>query len=139
MTYAYPAIFEYDKDYSGYCVYFPDLKGVVTNGKSFKHALDMAEDVLCLALYSMEQDGDEIPMPSKVSDIKVDNEDDDSDEETIVNLVACDTQFYKNYFANKSVKVNTTLPLWLKEEGERKKVNFSQLLQQAVKQQLNLL
>jgi len=30
----------------------------------------------------------------------------------IVNLVACDTRFYKNYFEGKSVKVNVTLLLY---------------------------
>ena len=139
MTYAFPAIFEYDKEKNdgGYCVYFPDIQGCFTQGDNLKHAMDMAEDALCLALYSMEVDGGKIPSSSKVSDIKMDNEDEDN--EDIVNLVACDTQFYYNYFANKSAKVNVTIPLWLKEEAERKKLNFSQILQQGVKQYLNLL
>ena len=93
--------------------------------------MDMAKDVLCLMLYQMEKKGIEIPEASKASDIKAGADD-------IINLVACDTDFYKKYFANKSVKVNTTIPLWLKEEAEKKNANFSQILQNGVKEYLKL-
>ena len=128
--YIYPAVFEVN-ELGGYCVSFPDLKSVFTEGDDLKHAMDMAEDVLCLMLYGMERDGKEIPPPSQVSDImaKTDN---------IVNLVACDTRFYKHYFESKSVKLNVTIPLWLKEAGEKKQVNFSQILQNGVKEYLRL-
>jgi hypothetical protein len=92
----------------------------------------MAEDVLCLMLYEMERNGKPIPEASKQSDIKKMGVDD------IVTLITCDTQFYKNYFENKSVKVNTTIPLWLKEEGEKKNANFSQILQNGVKEFLEI-
>jgi len=131
MQYVFPAIFEPDKELGGYCVYFPDLENVFTQGNNFKDAMDMAEDVLCMMLYYREKDGEIIPKPSKSSDIKAKPDD-------IVNLVACDTQFYKNYFENKSVKINATIPLWLKEEGEKKNVNFSQILQKGVKEYLHL-
>jgi len=131
MKYTFPAIFEPDYELGGYCVYFPDLENVFTQGKDFHDAMNMAEDVLCFMLYYMEKDGDKIPPASKTSDIKAKPDD-------IVNLVACDTQFYKNYFANKSVKINATIPLWLKELGEKNHVNFSQILQNGVKEYLNL-
>ena len=129
--YAYPAIFE-PNELGGYCVYFPDFDncesygGIATQGDDLKHAMEMAEDALCLALYSIEKEGKEIPRPSKTSDIKAKSN-------VIVNLVACDTDFYVKFFANKSVKVNVTIPLWLKEEGEKKHVNFSQILQNGLK------
>jgi len=129
--YIYPAIFEPDEEMGGYCVYFPDIEGCYTQGDDFKEAMDMAEDALCLMLYDMEKDGEAIPKPSKARDIKAKPDD-------IVNLVACDTQFYKNYFENKSVKINATIPLWLKEEGEKRNVNFSQILQKGVKEYLQL-
>jgi len=134
-SYVFPAIFEPDEELGGYCVYFPDFENtthsVVTQGNDFKDAMDMAEDALCLALYDMEKSGAEIPKASKTSDIKAKPGD-------IINLVACDTKFYANYFESKSVKLNVTLPLWLKEEGEKKHVNFSQILQNGVKEYLSL-
>ncbi|MCL2400021.1 MAG: type II toxin-antitoxin system HicB family antitoxin [Defluviitaleaceae bacterium] len=128
--YVYPAIFE-SNELGGFCVFFPDLENVFTQGEDLPHAMEMAEDVLCLMLYDMEKNGVEIPKPSKKGDVKVKEGD-------IVNLVACDTQFYKNYFEGKSVKINATIPLWLKEAGEKKHVNFSQILQKGVKEYLHL-
>ena len=129
--YVYPAIFEPDYERGGFSVFFPDLANVFTEGNDFQHAMEMAEDALCLMLHDRERRGELIPPPSKTSAIETKADD-------IVNLVACDTRFYENYFANKSVKVNVTIPLWLKEEGEKRYVNFSQILQKGVKEYLQL-
>ena len=128
--YVYPAIFE-PNELGGYCVYFPDLENVYTQGDDLLHAMDMAQDVLCLMLYDMEKKGLSMPKASKASAVKAKSDD-------IVNLVACDTEFYKKYFENKAVKINATIPLWLKEAGEKKHANFSQILQNGVKEYLNL-
>ena len=126
----YPAVFE-PNELDGYCVFFPDIDNVFTQGKDLADAIDMAEDVLCLMLYDMEKKGLAIPKASKSDDITVKPGD-------IVNLVACDTKFYKNYFESKAVKVNVTIPLWLKEKGERRHVNFSQILQKGIKEYLQM-
>ena len=128
--YVYPAIFE-PNELGGFCVFFHDLDNVFTEGGDFKDAMDMAEDALCLMLYHMEKDGKKIPKASKPSDIK-------AKEGDIINLVACDTEFYRKYYENKSVKINATIPLWLKEEGEKNHINFSQILQKGVKEYLRL-
>ena len=128
--YVYPAVFE-PNELVGYCVFFPDLDNVFTQGKDLSDAMNMAEDTLCLMLYNMEKKGLDIPIASKSGDIVAKPGD-------IVNLVACDTKYYKNYFENKAVKINVTIPLWLKEEGERKHVNFSQILQNGVKEFLQI-
>ena len=133
----YPAVFAPDDEAGGYCVYFPDFEnctsygGIATQGDDLQHAMKMAEDALCLALYGLEKDGKTIPPPSKSCSIV-------TEPNCIVNLVACDTKFYKNYFESKAVKINVTIPLWLKEEGERKHINFSQILQKGVKEYLEI-
>jgi len=103
-SYVYPAIFEPDEEAGGYCVYFPDLENVFTQGDTLVHAMEMAQDALCLMLYDMEKKGGEIPNASRPGDLT-------AKQDSIVNLVACDTRFYQNYFEGKSVKVNVTLPL----------------------------
>ena len=128
--YVYPAIFE-PNELDGFCVFFPDLENVFTHGNDLPHAMEMAQDALCLMLYDMEKDGVEIPSPSEPGDIK-------TNANVIVNLVACDTDFYKKYYENKSVKINATIPLWLKEAAERQHINFSQILQNGIKEQLQL-
>ena len=132
MRYTFPAKFRPDEEAGGYCVFFPDFDNICTQGDDFKDAMEMAEDALCLMLYNMEEEGIDIPNASKSSDIKANPND-------IVNLVACDTQFYKNYYESKSVKISATIPLWLKEAGEKKHVNFSQALQNGVKEYLQIL
>jgi len=128
--YTYPAIFEKEQE-SGYSIYFPDIDGCYTQAENTADGIENAADALCLMLYELEKQGKPIPKSRNIKDIVV-NEDD------LVTLVACDTQFYKNYYEGKSVKINATIPLWLKEEGEKKHVNFSQILQNGVKEYLQL-
>ena len=63
----YLAVFEPSAD--GYGVYFPDLPGCIGFGSSFEEAQRSAAEALGLHLYGMEQDGDEIPAPSKAPKI----------------------------------------------------------------------
>jgi len=96
--YTFPAVFEPDEEAGGYCVYFPDIEGCYTQGEDIADAIEMAEDALCLMLYDMEKKGINIPKASKPSDIE-------AKPGEIVNLVVCDTKYYKNYFEGRAVKV----------------------------------
>ena len=128
--YVYPAIFEKEQE-GGYSIYFPDIEGCYTQAEDEAEGVENASDALCLMLYELEKQGKSIPSATNIKDIETDSN-------SIVTLVACDTRFYKNYFEEKSVKINLTIPLWLKEEGERKHVNFSHILQNGVKEYLRL-
>ena len=128
--YTYPAIFEKEQE-GGYSIYFPDIEGCYTQAEDIAEGIENASDALCLMLYELEKQGEVIPKSSNLKKIKVGKDD-------IVTLIACDTQFYKNYYEGKSVKINATIPLWLKEAGEKKHVNFSQILQKGVKEYLQI-
>ncbi len=128
--YVYPAIFTHEND-GGYSVMFPDIESCYTCGDDMPDALDMAEDVLCLMLYDMEKDGREIPAPSNSKAIP-------TDDRSVVSLVGCDTDFYRRFYENKSVKKTLTIPMWLNERAERANINFSGVLQEALKTQLHL-
>jgi len=128
--YTYPAIFESEGD-GGYSIYFPDVEGCYTQAEEIAEGIENAGDALCLMMYELEKQGKTIPKPSNIKDIEI-------GENNIVTLIACDTVFYKNYFEGKSVKINATIPLWLKEAGEKHNVNFSQILQNGVKEYLQL-
>lgn len=67
---SYLAVFEPSKD--GFGVYFPDLPGCVSFGKTFDDAQCEAVDALGLHLYGMEQDGDAIPEPTQVPTVDPD-------------------------------------------------------------------
>ena len=67
--YVYPAVFAEEEE--GYFINFPDLEGCYTQGEDLEDGMEMAEDVLALILYELEESGKEIPAPTPVSDIKV--------------------------------------------------------------------
>ena len=128
--YVYPAIFTKEDD-GKYSVMFPDIENCFTGGDDMADALEMAEDVLCLMLYDMEKDNKPIPSPSDSKAINVKND-------SVVSLVRCDTEFYRRFYENKSVKKTLTIPMWLNERAERANINFSGILQDALKLHLQI-
>ena len=125
--YAYPAIFTPEE--KGYSIVFPDLEGCSTCGENLEDGLEMARDALALVLYGYEKDGRQIPAPSKINTILV-------EENEFVSYVACDTMMYRKMYNNKAVKKTLTLPEWMNEEATAIGINFSQVLQEALLQKL---
>lgn len=122
---AYLAVFEPSGD--GYSVFFPDLPGCISYGASFEEAQREAEDALGLHIYSMEKDGETIPEPSKQPGI-----DPDTAPGYLVSLVTVFPDMVANELDNRRVKTNVTLPAWLKEAAEERKVNYSKVLEAAL-------
>ena len=127
--YAYPAIFRKEED--GYAVEFPDISGCATCGATLPEAAAMAEDALCLYLFDCEEDGDTIPQPSDIKAIQAQTSD-------IASLICCDTLEYRKLYNNKAVKKTLTIPAWLNTLAERQGINFSTVLQNALKDQLSI-
>ncbi len=127
--YVYPAIFTEDED--GYSVRFPDVDGCFTSGRSLQEALEMAEDALCLMLYDMEESGEAIPAASGVNNVQ-------TEPGEFASLIGCDTLAYRKRYGSKAVKKTLSIPSWLNEAAEKAGVNFSNVLQDALKQQLHL-
>lgn len=128
--YAYPAVFTKEEE-GGYSIVFRDLEGCYTCGETIEDGLEMAEDVLALILYGYETDGRDIPAPSSPSDIGL-------TEDEFVNWVKCDTMEYRKMYNSKAVKKTLTIPEWLNEEASARGVNFSAVLQEALKAELNI-
>ena len=61
----YPAIFIPHED-GRYDVYFPDIDGVISQGRDLGHAITMAQEALSLHLSSMFADNDPVPSPSSI-------------------------------------------------------------------------
>ena len=68
--YVFPAIFTYEAGQE-IAVVFPDLD-VATSGTDDNDALLSARELLGCALYGMEEDGEEIPSPTLLSDVETD-------------------------------------------------------------------
>lgn len=130
MKYLFPAIFT-PENKDMYSVRFPDIKGCYSCGDSLSDAVNMAEDALCLMLYNMENSNDNIPEPSKVNDIK-------HNPSEFVTLIKCDTEFYRKFYKNKVIKKTLTIPEWMNIAGTERGLNFSQILQEALREKLGL-
>jgi predicted RNase H-like HicB family nuclease len=126
----YLAVLEPSKD-GGYGVYFPDLPGCISYGKTIKEAQDMAEEAVGLHIYSMEQDDETLPIPSE----KLDTEDISG---CIIIPIDVFPDLIKNEMDYKRVKTNTTLPNWLKQIAEESNVNYSRILETALMDYLGL-
>lgn len=129
MKYVYPAIFTTEPE--GISVAFPDLPDCATSGETLSEALEMASDALALMLYDMEEDGKEIPPASDIRALS-------TNEDAFVSLIACDTLEYRKMFDNKAIKKTLTIPSWLNKAAERENINFSAVLQNALRAQLHL-
>ena len=123
--YTYSARFEPEAD-GGYSVSFPDLDGCYTQGATYEEAYANAVDAMSLYLYGMEEDGEAIPEPSTPV----------PSAEALNVMVTAWMPPFRDAMRSQSVKKTLTIPAWLNVEAERRGVNFSKLLQSALKDYL---
>lgn len=71
-TYRFIAAVEYGSN-GAIGIYFPDLPGCTSCTESKDKVIEHAREALSLHLYGMEEDGDEIPNPSELKDIKLES------------------------------------------------------------------
>ena len=114
-----------------YSVNFPDIEGCYTCGDDLSDAIYMAEDVLAFVLYDYERDKKDIHTPSSPDSIALSAGE-------FVNYIACDTLVYQKRHNNKAVKKTLSIPAWLNTLAEREDINFSAVLQKALKAELHI-
>lgn len=129
MKYVYPAIFTPTEN--GFLVEFPDLESCYTDGEDMKDAFVNAEDILNLVLLNLEDKKETMPIPSNPKSVLC-------DEKAFVSLVSADTLAYRKLYDTKSVKKTLSIPQWLDTMAQEKNVNFSNVLQNALKEKLGV-
>lgn len=127
--YVYPAIFTYETG-KEIAVVFPDLD-VATSGTDDNDALLSARELLGCALYGMEEDNEEIPAPTPLSNVVLA----ENERAVLVDVYMPSIRMAK---VNRSVNRTVTLPAWLNAAALERNINFSQVLQDALKSQMNL-
>ncbi len=127
--YFYPAIFS-QKAGEEIAVVFPDLD-CATSGIDDKDALLSARDLLGCVLFGLEEDGEYIPEPTKLADIKLK----DNEKALLIDVFMPSVRMAN---VNKSINRTVTLPSWLNALALENNINFSGLLQQAIKSELNI-
>ena len=81
--------------------------------------------------HSAEEDGEEIPVPTPLSEIKT-----KENERAVLIDVYMPSVRLAN--VNRAVNRTVTLPAWLNAAALERNINFSQVLQEALKSQLKL-
>ncbi|MCL2706625.1 MAG: type II toxin-antitoxin system HicB family antitoxin [Dehalococcoidia bacterium] len=126
---AYPVVLSQGEE--NVIVYVPDFD-INTQGDNFADAMEMARDAIGLVGIDMEDDNEQLPKPSMLADVKKGNLRD------IATLVDVDFAEYRRQNDLRSVKKNCTIPAWLSYKAEAAGVNFSSILQNALKKELQL-
>lgn len=129
QRYFYPAVFSYRKG-EDIAVVFPDLD-VATSGKNEDDALLAARELLGCVMFGLEEDGEPIPEPTALNRLKL-----EANEETV--LVDVYMPSVRQAQSTKAVNRTVTLPAWLNALACEHGINFSQTLQNALRQQLNV-
>ncbi|MCI8438707.1 MAG: type II toxin-antitoxin system HicB family antitoxin [Oscillospiraceae bacterium] len=127
--YIYPAVFTYEAGQE-IAVVFPDLD-VATSGADDNEALLSARELLGCVLYGLEEDNEEIPSPTPLSDVTTA----ENERAVLVDVYMPSIRMAK---INRSVNRTVTLPAWLNAAALERNINFSQVLQDALKSQMHI-
>lgn len=114
-------------------VIIPDWD-LVTQGKNLTDAIDMAYDIIGVHGAYWEDDGHTEPKPTP-SDYKAVAE---KYPKHMVAMVNIDFEEYRQANDSRTVNKHCTLPSWLAVKAERAELNFSTVLQEALKRELGL-
>lgn len=139
----YPALFLKEKDSESYTVIFPDLEGCISCGDNLNDAFKMAQDALGAYLFEYYTKPNEIPKASRIDEIEIKLDEEDKNyflyDESFKNYVSIDLTEYVKKSSTKTVKKTLSIPSYLNEAGIENNINFSLLLQDALKKKLNLI
>lgn len=113
----------------GYMVTVPDFD-CNTQGEDIADALFMARDVIGAMGIALQDMGKEIPEPDSVPFETAAGD--------IVAFVDVDFTEYRKKADNRKVKKTLSIPSWLNERAEAEHINFSRVLEEALKDKLQL-
>lgn len=130
MKIAYPVMISPGKEMQ--IVFIPDFQ-INTQGKDIPEAMEMARDAIGLVGIDMENDGEALPCASAMDKVRA-----DAPKDAIVSLIDVDFAKYRRKNDIRTVRKNCTIPSWLNFEAEKAGINFSAVLQAALKHELHI-
>jgi predicted RNase H-like HicB family nuclease len=142
MKEVYPTFIVDTKDGSenSFLVCVPDME-ILTEGNSFANAIEMARDAIGVTGISMEDNKENLPIPSEAN-IAIDKAKQYSDDvdftKGILTYVDVDFAEYRKKIETKTVRRNVALPSWLNYEADKAGINVSRVLQEALMSTLKL-
>lgn len=127
MKQAYPITIQKDENY--FVVYVPDFE-INTQGETVAEAMEMARDAIGMCGCYKQDEGQKIPVPSDMASVA-------HGDGEILTLVDVDFDEYRKKHEMRTIRKNVSIPSWLNEEAERANINFSAVLQKALKSALH--
>lgn len=127
--YFYPAVFGYEPG-EEISVVFPDLD-IATSGVNDRDALISARELLGCAIFGLEEDGEDIPLPTALNEVVLGP----NERAVLIDVYMPSVRMAQ---VNRSVSRTVTLPAWMNSAALERNINFSQVLQDALRQQLNI-
>ncbi len=127
MKLIYPAIFHTEDD--SVWVEFPDLEGCNTFGDTIEETLANAQEAMEGYCITMLETQHKLPKASDIKTLK-------TDENSFSTLVEADLTTHLS--KQKSIKKTLTIPSWMNDMAVEQGINFSAVLQNALKEQLNI-
>lgn len=126
----YPAVFHKAEE-GGFWISFPDIPECLTQGETMNEAYEMAIEALGLALTDREKEHQPIPPASDPSSFSL-------EPNSFLVVVEFDMLAYKKRFNSRAVKKTLTIPEWLNEAAIDMGINFSQVLQEALMEKVQM-
>lgn len=127
-SYRFIAVFNFSDD--GISISFPDLPGCLPCAGTEDEALRNAREALGLHLWGMEQDGEPIPSPSSLKDLKL-------GDGHIPAMIDVYMPPVRERLNNRAVKKTVTIPAWMAARADEAGVNYSGELQSALMRYFN--
>jgi len=127
-VYIYPAFFHFADD--GISIRFPDLPGCLPCAETEELAFKHAREALALHIWGMEEDQEEVPVPTSYHNLQ-------PREEELAALIEVYMPPVRARMSDRYVKKTLSIPYSLNVAAERQGINFSQTLQTALRDQLS--
>ncbi len=128
MRYTFTAVITPE---DGKCyVRVPDITGCVTTGKDIEDTVAQITDALSGCLVVWEDQGLTIPPATPQPKVPHDRAD-------VLTLISVDTIAYRAQTDTRAVRKNVSIPAWMANMADRKGINCSKVLQDALAQKLS--
>lgn len=123
MLYTYTAVIS--ESAGTFYAKVPDINGCITTAESLSEAIELITDALNLCLVVLEDEGVQPAPPTPQRDIPHADTD-------ILTVIQADTIKYRALTDTKAVRKNVSLPAWMSNLADKRGINCSKVLQDAL-------
>lgn len=141
MKVIYPVLF-YEEKENGYSVFVPDLNNASTCGSTLEEAMYMAEDLIAGIVLDEMEEGNKIPVESRIEDVTFEELEKTLDIENwdyiskFKTYIAIDISSFAEKWGKELIKKTVNIPKWVNTKAEDLKINFSKTLEEALLQKI---